>query len=183
MKNICIMKNILIMFLLLTPSFLFGQDFKFEETKEINMSKDALFSKTKMFISDKWNAPKLAIQNEDKDGGIIQVKSEKDFNISVGMGIKCEYIYEYSVKFRMKENKYRIEIYDVKCTHAAQVGLGSETDIIMIQPFEGDNAPDTKKMGKGISKKKAIEMMNELKAEFYLIFSSYNKYLGEEDDF
>ena len=53
----------------------------------------------------------------------------------------------------------------------------------LIPYFTGDNVPDTKKMGRGISKKKAIEMMDELRAEFNAILTQYNKYISIEDDF
>lgn len=161
-----------------------AQNTPIEVTKETNLSKNELFSKTKMFISDKWNNPKRSILNEDKDSGIIQVKTEKEIASNVGMGLQCVYIYEYLTKFRMKDNKYRIEIYDIKCLSAQQVGLGTTHNVPLIPYFEGDNAPDKlKSLGKGISKKKAIQMMQELRNEFSTLFNQYDKYLSEEDDF
>lgn len=177
------MKKILFAFFLLLPFLAKAQEAKIEETKEIEMTKNELFSKTKMFISDKWTNPKNSIQNEDKDSGIIQVKTQKEIAFNVGMGLKCIYNYEYLTKFRFKDNKYRIEIYDIQCTSAVQSGLGTEQEIPLIPYFTGDNAPKTKKMGKGISEKKAKEMMNELNNEFTGIMNSYSKYLAEKDDF
>lgn len=178
------MKRILFLLFCTFSLLTSAQNAPIEVIKEVNLSKDELFSKTKMFISDKWNNPKRSILNEDKDNGIIQVKTEKEISINVGMGLKCVYNYEYLTKFRVKDNKYKIEIYDIKCLSAEQEGLGSTYKIPLIPYFEGDNAPDKlKSAGKGISKKKAIEMMQELRDEFSEIFNQYGKYLSEKDDF
>ncbi len=174
------MRRILLLLFAMLPFALYAQ---IEETKEVQMSKDELFTKTKMFITDKWNNPKWSIQNEDKDGGIIQVKTEKEFSINVGMGLKCVYNYEYLTKFRFKDNKYKVEFYDIRCLSAKQIGLGTEHDIPLIPYFTGENAPDTKSLGKGISKKKAIVMMQDLDKEFSEIMNQYNKYINTNDDF
>lgn len=176
------MKNIFLLLISIFPILLNAQNSKLEDIQEVTMNKNELFSKTKMFISDKWQNPKHSIQNEDKDGGVVQVKTEKEFSINVGMGLKCVYKYEYLTKFRLKDNKYKIEIYDINCTSASQVGLGNEYKIPLIPYFEGDNVPDTKKAGKGISKKKAIALMDELRDEFSAIFKEYNQYLKEDND-
>lgn len=178
------MKQVLFLFLLTFSLLANAQSNSLEVIKEVNLSKNELFSKTKMFISDKWSNPKRSILNEDKDTGIIQVKTEKEISTNVGMGLKCVYNYEYLTKFRVKDNKYKIEIYDIRCISAKQTGLGSEYSIPLIPYFEGDNAPDKlKSAGKGISKKKAIQMMEELRNEFSEIFTQHNQYLSEEDDF
>ena len=69
---------------------------------------------------------------EDKDNGVIQVKTEKEFSISVGMGLKCIYKYEYLTKFRFKDNKYKIEIYDINCVSAEQTGAGKVYSVPLI---------------------------------------------------
>lgn len=178
------MNKIFILFLAIFPLCLCAQNSStLEDVKEVSLSKKELFSKAKMFISDKWNNPKRSIQNEDPDAGIIQVKTEKEFSVNVGMGLKCVYKYEYLTKFRVKDNKYKIEVYDINCVSAEQVGAGKVYSVPLIPYFTGDDAPDTKKMGRGISKKKAIEIMDELRDEFNTIFVQYNKYLAMEDDF
>lgn len=178
------MNKILLLFFAMIPFTLFAQESATEDVQEVVSSKDELFSKTKMFISDKWNNPKRSVINEDKDGGIIQVKTTKEFSINVGMGLKCVYEYEYLTKFRFKDNKYKVEIYDIKCLSAAQEGLGKKYDVPMIPYFIGKDAPETKKMGRGISEKKAIEMMDELRQEFQTIIKLYNKNITQkEDDF
>lgn len=178
------MRKILFLFFCAFSILSSAQNEPLEVTKEISLSKDDLFSKTKMFISDKWNNPNSSIQNEDKVGGIVQVKTEKEFSINVGMGLKCVYNYEYLTKFRVKDGKYKIEIYNIKCVSANQVGLGKEYKIPLIPYFTGNNTPEKlKSAGKGISKKKAIEMMQELNDEFSDIFNQYNQYVNEKDDF
>lgn len=78
------------------------------------------------------------------------------------MGLKCVYAYEYLSKLRFKDNKYKVEIYDIQCLSAKRRGLGTEYNIPLIPYFTGENAPNTKSMGKGVSKKKAIEIMQDL---------------------
>ena len=117
------MKKILFFILTVICTSISAQEIVMQETQEINIGKEDLFSRTKMFISDSWRNPKLSIQNEDINLGVIQVKTEKDITVKVGMGLSCIYTYEYMTRFRVKDNKFRIEIYDVKCTSAEQVGL------------------------------------------------------------
>ena len=178
------MKKLLFIVLVFICASLNAQEVVMQETQEINMSKDALFSKTKMFISDSWTNTKHSIQNEDKDLGVIQVKTEKEIAVKAGMGLSCVYIYEYMTKFRVKDNKFRVEIYDVKCTSAEQMGLGKSYKIPLIQYFEGEKPlGKTKSAGKGVSTTKAFEMMEELRNEFKTIVELYLKQMKVEDNF
>jgi len=99
------------------------------------------------------------------------------------MGLVNLYTYKYSVKLQAKDNKCRVQIYDVECIEAYQVGLGKEYKIPQIQPFTGnDTDQKTKSMGKGVSKKKAVEMMQELNSFFNSIIASYEKQLENSAD-
>ena len=154
-----------------------------ESTKECQKTKSELYSIVRMYISDKWVNPQKSITNEDNELGLIQVNTEKEITINAGMGLKCVYKYKYHTKFRIKDNKYRIEIYDIVCTDAKQEGLGTSYDIPLIPYFDGENAPEkTKSMGKGISKKKAIQIMEELRQEFESIIKGFDAYLNSYND-
>lgn len=162
----------------------YAQVFKFSKTDSIELSKDEIYSRTKRFVADKWNSANQAVQNDDKENGVIQVNSLIEKNVSVGMGLQSRYIYEFTVQFRFKDNKWRVEIYDVRCTKAEQGGLGSIYSVPLIQPFDGDNVPaKTQSMGKGLSKKQAIKMMAELKNDLTAITENYAKTIVEKDDF
>jgi len=156
--------------------------FIFEKTAEINKTQSQLYSDTKRFIADHWKSSKAVIENDDKDGGVIQLKGNEIYKYNVGMGLSCEYIYDYTVRFRQKNNKYRIEIYDIVCTKANQVGLGNSREVPLIQPFVGE-PEKTQSAGKGLNKKKAKEMMDELRSKMNLIISEYAKFISMEDDF
>ena len=86
------------------------------ETKDVEATKTELFSFTKMFIADKWQNANNALVNADEEAGVLQVASETQVAVKQGMGLGCIYDYSYNVRFRIKDNKYRVEIYDVRCT-------------------------------------------------------------------
>lgn len=156
------------------------------ETKEVEATKSQLFSFTKMFVSDKWQNANNALVNADEELGVIQVSSETEKGVKQGMGMGCVYDYSYTVRFRIKDNKYRVEIYDVRCTKAQQVGMGSKYDVPLLEYFEGDEPKaKTQSMGKGATKKQAKQVMDDLRAEFSEIISTYSKYIASNnnDDF
>lgn len=156
------------------------------ETKDVEATKTELFSFTKMFIADKWQNANNALVNADEEAGILQVVSETQIAVKQGMGLGCIYDYSYNVRFRIKDNKYRVEIYDVRCTNAKQAGLGSSYDVPHLEYFEGDEPKGkTQSMGKGATKKQAKQIMDDLRAEFTEILETYDKYIQNNisDDF
>ena len=160
-----------------------AQEFKFEKIIESGKNKTELYSNTKMFVADCWSSAQDVVQNQDDTAHTIQIKATQLFGSKASMGFGNIYIYKYTVKFQAKDNKCRIQIYDIECTDAYQYGLGTEVKIPKIQPCTGDNPNQTtKKMGKGISKKKAVELMQDLKAFFNSIIGSYEKQLEEIAD-
>lgn len=161
-----------------------AQDFKFEKVIEVSKTQSELYSSSKMFVADFWSSAKNVTQNQDDTAFTIQLKAIKDMEIKAGMGLANLYTYKYSVKLQAKDNKCRIQIYDIECIEAYQAGLGTKHDIPQIQPFMGDDTDQkTKSMGKGLSKKKAVEMMQGLKSYFNSMIASYEKHLlGSDDD-
>lgn len=178
------MKKVLFMAICLFATLsINAQEFKFEKIIEVDKNQSELYSLSKMFVTDFWNSAKNVTQNQDDEAYTIQLKAIKEMEVKAGMGLVNLYTYKYSVKFQAKDNKCRIQIYDIECTDAYQVGLGTEHKIPMIQPFIGDSTDQkTKSLGKGISKEKAVEMMQELKDFFNSIISSYEKQLDSSDD-
>lgn len=176
--------------LLLTMFFLAGivlganaQVSSFTHTAECNLKQSELYSRTKRFISAVWKSPNKSIQNDDREGGSIAVDASIT-KIHKQLMMQCEYDYTFRVEFRMKDGKYRIEIRDLQCVRAEQVSSGSVHKIPLIQPFGEDNVPEkTKSLGKGISKKKAIEMMAELRDELQSLVEAYIAEMSKEDDF
>jgi len=174
------MKKVLlpIIFMIMCVSS-FAQNFEFSKTDSIPMKKDEIYSKTKMFITDTWKSSKAVIENDDKEGGIIQLKGIYKTKGVFTLAGNYYYIYGYTVRIRMKDNKYKVEIYDVICKDVACTASGRTG--ILIQPFEGDGKDvKTSNFFGGISKKKAIEMMAELKGDLNSIIIAYSDCISKQ---
>lgn len=177
------MRKVFLMLAMVLPVILSAQDFEFEKIINVNKSRSEIYSASKMFVADFWNSAKAVTQNQDDASYTIQIKALKNMEVKVGMAMCCVYDYTYTVKIQAKENKCRIQIYDVVCRNAYQGGFGGEQSIPEIQPFLGNETEQkTKKMGKGLSKKKAVEMMKDLKSYFENIISEYEKALNDNDE-
>jgi hypothetical protein len=168
------MKKILLIVLSIIPFIIQAQDnFKWEKVDSIQKSKNQIYSDTKVFIAKKWKSAKDVIQNDDKEAGIIQIKGAYIKQVSFYMG-EYEYIYSYLITFKMKDNKYKIVLDNVYCASARM--LTGSGRVVKIEPFDGDNCPETGTFSApGISKKKAIQMMAEVKSELQKIISSYEQ--------
>ncbi len=173
-------KLILTAIAILTITFSFSQtNFQWEKIDSVAKTKAQIYSDTKMFISETWKSAQNVIQNDDKDAGMILVKGASIQTAYYGkgmMGQTYKYIYHYTVKFYMKDGKYKMILDEVKLDKAYMVG--STYTITPIEPFDGDNCPETgtiKHMG--CPKKSVIIMMAEFKAELQNIVDSYEKYI------
>lgn len=82
-------------------------DFKWEITDLTLKTKSQIYGDTKEFIAETWKSAKDIIQNDDKDNGKILIKCicKVDYGIS--------YYFGYTVKFQMKDKKYRITLDNV----------------------------------------------------------------------
>ena len=98
--------------LILTLSY--GQEnFKWEKTDSIAKTKSQIYSDTKMFIAETWKSAKNVIQYDDKESGAIFIRGRIK-KIAGNASRIADYWYSYSVKFYMKEQKYRIVIENVE---------------------------------------------------------------------
>ena len=177
------MKKLILMLAMALPMLVFSQEFEFEKIINMDKSRGELYSASKTFVADFWNSAKTVTQNEDENSCTLQIKALKTMEVKIGMGMFCAYDYVYTVKIQAKDKRCRIKIYDITCKDSYQNGLGGRQSIPEIQPFNGDNTEQkTKKMGRGISKEKAVEMMAELKLYFENIISQYETSVSEEDD-
>lgn len=86
------------------------------------------------------------------------------------------YVYNYTLTFKMKDNKYKIILDNVYCESA--YAHGSALDITKIDPFDGDNCPETGTMrNPGLPRKKAIAMMASFKSELQAIIDRYSEFI------
>jgi hypothetical protein len=109
-------------FLLFIASSVFGQELaKMERIDSVSKSKDQIYADTKMFIAEYWKSAQNVIQNDDKENGVILVKGSMKESLVFMMNTH-DYYYSYSVKFFMKEGRYRILLDNVKCSSAVCAG-------------------------------------------------------------
>ncbi len=178
-----VMRNIIFIVMVLISISANAQEFKFEKIIETNKNQSESYSAAKEFVADFWNMAKVVTQNQDDDAFLLQIKAQTTQEVKVGMGLACVYDYKYTVKIQTKDKRCRIQIYDIICEDAYQTGLGTQNKIPKIQPFLGDEPEQkTKSLGKGLSKKKAVEMMNDLKTFFESIINGLEKEINDTTD-
>ena len=155
----------------------FGQaNFQWEKMDSVSKAKSEIYSLTKMYIGETWRSAQNVIQNDDRESGSILVKGASIQKFSF-MGGVYVYVYNYSVTFRMRDNKYKMTLDNVFCESAYMDG---GTSITKIQPFEGDNCPETGTFSApGLPKKKAILMMSTFKQELQTLVDGYPAYLNK----
>lgn len=96
--------------------FSHGQDrFEWDEvTDSVDANKSQLFSKTKLFIAETWKSAQHVVQLEDRESGVILIKGSNIQEFSFRWFDRT-WIFGYTVKFMVKDNKARIMLYDVHC--------------------------------------------------------------------
>ncbi|MDP3946535.1 MAG: DUF4468 domain-containing protein [Lutibacter sp.] len=156
-----------------------NKDFVFQKTDTISLTKEQLFNYTKEYIAEVSNNARFNTQNENKEQGIIQLNASTNVMVEESaLIIKLKHIYTYSFdfKFQQKDNKYKIDIYNVRCE---SVESNTDDSAPLIQPFNGDEPINkTFIVGKGgIKKKSAINLMNELKSKLNGFLDDYDKFI------
>ena len=142
-------------------------DFKWDKVDSVAKTKAQIYSDTKMFIAEFWKSAQNVIQNDDKEAGMILVKgvSSQDYTFLLH---PHHYKYSYTVKFLMKEGKYKLVIDNLICISATCEGNVWP----LIEPTENT----TKTVG-GMPAAKLTEMMASLKKELQGIVDSYGTYI------
>lgn len=180
MKTI-ILKLSLILLLSISTSSAFAQGvFVIEKIDTVSVSKEKLLILTENFIADFWNTGVEFQKTIDTENNIIQVKSSTQIIRKILLN-KMKFDYDYTVKIRLKDYKFKIEIVNVYCRQARQFSMSESNsmEIPKIQPFDGDtpNYKTKTGLGDGASKKQAIEIRDELKLYFEGIIDKYCQYL------
>lgn len=149
-------------------------NFKWDIMDSIPKTKSQIYSDTKIFIAKTWKSAQNVIQNDDKESGNIIIKGSSIQKVNHSMNV-FTYIYNYTVTFKMKDNKYKIIIDNVYCESAIPVGQ-AKFDIIKIEPFDGEYVKgETSMMNVTLPEKKAVTMITALKSELQLIADEYIK--------
>ena len=173
-------KLTLIALLVFCSIILNGQEnFTWDKTDSISKSKSEIYSNTKLFIAETWKSSKDVIHNDDKEAGDILVKGVSVKEVPHNMNT-FTYVYRYTVRFRMRENRYKVTLDNVVCDKAYPVGL-AKYDIREIEPFDGNYIKGKSSLSMStLPEKKAIILMTSLKAELQSIIDSYVEHLNTE---
>jgi hypothetical protein len=166
------MRSIILLLIIIFSPSIYGQtNFTWDKVDSISRNKNEIYSSTKMFISQTWNSAQDVIQNDDKDAGMILLKGLSSQSLYYQMNDHI-WTFSYTVKFLMKDNKYRILIEDVYCKSAR------------CQQYEwalmpvSDVYPSEKGLKlTGVSEQKYLEIMTKLKQDLQSIVDGYEKYL------
>ena len=173
------MKNTILSFLgtiLLSISFA-QENFEWDLVSDsIEIDKEELYSKTKLFIAETWKSADDVIQLDDKEGGQILIKGVSVQKVKHATAL-FEYTYSYNLTFKFKDGKCRVFLKNVQC----ELAHYSYNEVVKIEPFEGGDCPKTSSAGVGISKKKAIIMMESLKQELQAIVDEYLSQMNNDN--
>lgn len=145
--------------------------FEFEKSDSVNKKQSQIYSDTKMFIAEKWRSSQDVIQNDDKDNGVILVKGVTVLNSFFSLW-DHRYTYRYTVKFLMRDGKYKIMVGNVNCESV----VCNTTQWSLIEP--SDEFPGMMKFGS--NKDKYSELMRSLKNDLSGIITSYESYIKKE---
>ncbi len=141
------------------------KNFLWEKVDSVLKNKNQIYSDTKIFISEKWKSAQNVIQNDDKENGMILVKGASK-KVSSGGAI---FVYSYTFKFYMKDNKYKIVIDNVKF----ESGTFEKYDYLILDPQ--DEFPGVVKAG--LYKKDWENIMKSLKTDLDSVVSQYEIFI------
>lgn len=141
-------------------------DFKWEKIDSVKKTKSQIYSDTKLFIAETWKSAQNVIQNDDKDAGVILVKAVSLKNCVFRLNTHY-FTFSYTMKFYMKEGKYKIDIENVRNT-SHTCGTYTWENIQPVDNFEGNN---------NLSAKKGNEIFSALKSELQSIMDNYEEYI------
>ncbi len=149
-------------------------NFKWEKIDSAAKTKAQIYSDTKMFIAEYWKSAQNVIQNDDKDAGMILVKGNiNESTTSVGVGVPVEWHYSYTIKFLIKEGRYKIVIENVNCESSIWYGKPNLVDCLA--PCDSCDFPGFGRTG--LNKAKYVELLTSLKNDLQSIVDSYEKYI------
>lgn len=161
---------ILSLIAVLSTTLIFAQtNFQWEKIDSVQKSKAQIYSDTKMFIADYWKSANTVIQNDDKDGGMILVKAVNIQHLDYQMNDHI-WTYSYTVKFFMKDGKYRVIIENVFCQSAR---CGNFDWPLM--PVSDSYPVERGLRETGLNNERYTEVMLSLKVELQNIINSYEK--------
>jgi hypothetical protein len=181
------MKRLIIIVILYTiPIYLNGQtrlplpivDNKIIFTEVVivdSIQKDQLYSRTKLWFADNFKSTKDVIQLDDKENGIVLGKGNiLKRESGIQPVIKT---WKFSVKVQIKDNKYKVDIYDIDYTYEMPGNnIGAKPSEINLDTYFFDQRIYKKDGG---LKDVVLKFANETNDNFNFILSSIKKSLSE----
>lgn len=167
------MKKILILLLtFVSLSTVTAQEnFNWDIIQESGKTKEQLYSDTKMFIAEAWNSAQSAIQNDDKENGLILVKGISPQSMTYQL-ITPTWTFAYTVKFYMKDQKFRIVIDNVHC-ETAKCGVYQWPLMPVADFYPKEKGLKTT----GLNQKRYETLMLTLKEELQNLVNNYQTYM------
>ena len=169
------MRNLLITIAIILTTISNAQtNFIWEKVIETKGTKQELYSKSKMFIAEVWNDSNSVIKNDDPNAGLILIKGIHTKN-SKYLGVQYTYVFDYTIKIIMKDNKVKFIIQDVRNTDVYNTSVSGFPTFDVL-----DKEWNKKHRYSGLTKKKYISFINELKSEIGSIITTYENYLNSD---
>lgn len=155
-------------YILITMSFLAvlkttaQKDFRWEKIDSTTKTKNELYAVIKTFVAENWRSANDVIQNDDKENGIVILKGLTSTITSKFQLNYHDYTYQYTIKFLIKENKYKIVLENVHCYRATCANYTWPD----LEPTE-----DTTHKQAGVPAEKVAEIMQALRNELSALFN------------
>lgn len=178
----------LLLFLCVCTVMMNAQDsFKWDKRFDSDKTKADLFALTKMFIAENWNSAQYVTQNSDEENGVVLVKGRAPFTYPVIRAHVVTYYFSYTIKFFVKDLKYRIVIDDLDCVEL-RCGDVYRTKTSTNFVFSGypllpllDEYPQNQgKKITGMKKESYEELTGNIKEFFEQLISEYEEYMKQE---
>ncbi len=131
----------------------------------VDMSKTQIYSLTKQFIAKTWKSANDVIQNDDENGGVINVSGLTSPIVFTHGGATYSYTYSYLISFKMKDNRFMMELNNVKCHSTLGSSFANKYYI----------EPDKCAGGNKKFEEKCFQLMIDLKAQLQNIVDLYAK--------
>ena len=153
--------------------------YKFEKIVPVSgKSKNEIYSLTKMFIAEYWKSAQNVMQNDDKEAGMILVKGTLETKVKTSV-----FTYSHTVKFYIKDEKYRIIVDNVNCvSNITSMWLtGEKYEGFCVEYCENCEFPGSFKTN--MKKNTWIQLLALTKIQLDAIAEDYYKYIINTDPF
>jgi hypothetical protein len=101
----------------------------YEVVDTCSLTKEQLYNKTKLWLANTFNDSKSVIEVDDKENGEIVGKGNFDFTCKYSL-VNVNSTCFFTIKIDVKDNKYRLQLYNVYTTTGYADNKMSDEEII-----------------------------------------------------